>query len=208
MFIDAIINNIRPRPALYLGECNITKLRAFLDGYQTALYDFDIPEDDRDALLPLSFWFFHEYVARCFGYIGSTAGWCNMILDQTDHDEEKGLCLFFTLYDEFMQLKIARIFTADLSSANKTHHITDKYAPRRMTGEHYNIAEPMYKNPISISYAQLTNDAGHESYICIVQTETERIIEDNLYSNEANVIKYFEQCFGAVNWREQSCGAD
>ena len=197
-----MIEDMRVRPAMYLGTSSVTKLQSFLDGYQAALYNFDI-EEIQDILLPLPFWFFHEYVARRFDYYESTSGWCNMILDQTAQDEEKGLQLFYTLLDEFKQLDINRYYAADLNESNITHHVSDKFAPRRLTGEHFDIEEPLYQNPVKVSYAELTNKTKHKNYIGVIHTDTESIIERKLYKNEEDLLAYFESCFGAVDWQKQ-----
>ncbi len=99
-----LIEKIKSRPVLFLGEPSITNLQSFLIGYATALYDYEIP-NKIVTLLPLPFWFFHEYVARCYNFIESTSGWKNMILKQVNGEEE-GLKLFFELFDEFKQLKV------------------------------------------------------------------------------------------------------
>ena len=181
----------------------MTKLGSFLDGYEMALYNYDIKEEIPDKLLPLPFWFFHEYVARRFDYNGSTSGWGNMILDQTAHDEEKGLQLFYTLLDEFKQLEISRCFTANLNAANITHHVSDKLAPRRLTGEHFDIEEPLYQNPVSVSYAELKNDAKQVSYIGVIHTDTKSIVESNLCKNKEDILSYLKACFGTLSWQEQ-----
>ena len=195
---------MRTRPALYLGSFSVTNLQSFLNGYQTALCDLDIKENIQDTLIPLPFWFFHEYVASRFGYCASTSGWCNMILDQTAHDEEKGLQLFYTLFDEFMQLKVSKCFTANLNASNITHHVSDKFAPRRMTGKHFDIAEPLYRNAISVLYAELKNNAKHKSYVGVIYTDAESIVERKLYKSEKDILAYFENCFGNVVWEEQN----
>ena len=197
------IEDMRARPAMYLGALSIVRLRSFLNGYQMALCDFNLKENAHDMLLPLPFWFFHEYVAHRFDYYESTSGWCNMILNQTGHDEEKGLQLFYALFDEFKQLEVSQCFDAKLNNSNITHHLSDKSAPRMVTGKYLEIEEPLYKNPERVSYAELQN-RNHKSYICIIHTKTESIFERKLYKSEKDLLSYFKNCFGKISWQEQN----
>lgn len=201
MYIYNIIEQIRPRPGMYLGERSITRLRSFLDGYQSALSDLGIREVSEDTLLPLPLQCFHDYVALRFDYYESTSGWCNMILDQTAHDEEKGLQLFFALFDDFKRLKTTRFLAADLTDENKAHHLYDKYAPRCYTGPNYDKAEPVYHDPLRIFYAELTDPSAYKGYMSIVQTEQKYIIERSIYKTEEKLLSYYEKCFGAVSWQ-------
>src|SRR5437764_1496231 len=87
---------IRQRPALYLGECSLVRLRAFLDGCLFVVQEFGIEDDTQPA-----FGGFHDWVARRFGWRESTAGWCNIILQQCGGDDRKALDLFFDLVEEY-----------------------------------------------------------------------------------------------------------
>jgi hypothetical protein len=159
-----------------------------------------------DALLPLPFGCFTGYVACRLGS-GRSFGWCKIILNQTAQDEEKGFQLFYTLLEEFKQLRISKCFAADLSEANIAYHNTDKSAPKCLTGEHSDVREPLYKNPVKVFYAELTNDAKHKSYIGIVETDTESFISGLpwiLFRTEKDILAYFKICFGTIAWRKQN----
>jgi hypothetical protein len=89
MEFKELLEKIRVRPALYLGDSKITSLYHFLDGY---FINNSAPEFDG----------FNDFVSSYFGKYG-TAGWKNHILAWCNGDEEQGLKLFFELYDEYLK---------------------------------------------------------------------------------------------------------
>lgn len=96
--IYTIIDQIRPRPAMYLGRLSVTSLENFLSGYAIALQEFNIEMTETP-----SFYDFHDWVAMKLGYYESTGGWCRMLLEAENQDEEKALERFFLYLDEFRQ---------------------------------------------------------------------------------------------------------
>ena len=94
-----LLTKIRVRPAMYLGEWSLIRLRAFIDGYTFLAYELGIePRDQPD------FGGFHDWVARKFGWRESTAGWTNILLQESGGDDRKGLASFFKLLDEYRQI--------------------------------------------------------------------------------------------------------
>ena len=91
-----LIAQIRPRPAMYVGSHSLVRLRSFLDGciFMTDEYDIECCEQP-------PFGGFHDWVAKRFGWYESTAGWCNIIIQECGGDESKALDVFFELIDEF-----------------------------------------------------------------------------------------------------------
>jgi hypothetical protein len=45
-FFD-LLQRIKQRPGMYLGKCSITRLRAFLDGYETARAELGFPDTEQ-----------------------------------------------------------------------------------------------------------------------------------------------------------------
>ncbi|ANE56093.1 hypothetical protein ACQE3E_03925 [Methylomonas sp. MED-D] len=73
--IYELIELISTRTAMYTGECKLSNVRSFLDGYTFAV------ENETTLIDFLSnFQGFHDWVAKKFGFYESTAGWQNMIL--------------------------------------------------------------------------------------------------------------------------------
>ena len=106
--IYALIEKIRPRPALYLGKNSVSLLNAFLGGYMTAAYDAQISFVDETP----PFGAFHDWVAMKLGYYESTSGWANMLLAAEGQNEAKALERFFVYLDEFKQRKAKLILQA------------------------------------------------------------------------------------------------
>ena len=143
-------------------------------------------EDHTDTLLPLPFWFFHEYAARKYGYYESTSGWRNMILDHTNHDERQGLDEFFVMYEQFKSLKIVR------------------YAYAVLEPEHQQFYKkaPLYPEPLKVHLVELT-----PGYLLLIETKEKYVLINSLYSNKQAPLDYAEQCFGSITkWKCEEIG--
>jgi hypothetical protein len=88
-----LLDVIRERPALYLGEHSLTGLWHYLHGYHLAEH---IHEIEAVSQLPKDF---HDWVAYRLHYFESTSGWRRMILDQIP-DERAALERFYELLEE------------------------------------------------------------------------------------------------------------
>jgi len=183
---------MRHRPALWLGSMNLTALRNYANGFAGGIDKF--VKYRFDELFPLPFWFFHEFVARHYGWYESTAGWCNIILKEMQHAEEKGLLIFYELFDVFKALSIQSCFVAALSPENIKYHYTNKYGtPKRALPPDYKKTEPLYIEPIEVFMIELTNDAG---FLCMVNTDTQHRLERRIYKDKNEIATYIERCFG------------
>jgi hypothetical protein len=91
-----VVARIRQRPAMYLGEPSLVRLRAFLDGCFYLAHEAGIGHEATP-----DFGGFHDWVARRFGWRESTAGWCNIILDECGGDDRQALERFFDLVEEY-----------------------------------------------------------------------------------------------------------
>ena len=193
-----LIEKIKPRPALFLGELSISKLRAFLDGYGTAVYDYNIA--DSKTIQPLPFSFFHEYVAHRYGFYESTSGWLNMILKQVN-SEEAGLTLFFELFNDFKHLKIESLYSCVITQEHLDFHCNDKYSPKQLIGDKCDVEIPLYQNVQKIYYANLSNNFG---YIGFVETEKEYELFQKIYKTKKDITDYWQCCFGSsLVWQNQ-----
>jgi hypothetical protein len=76
--IYKVIDIVRRRPGMYIGDPSPEKLDVYLHGYRAAMHH----AGKRDASDP-PFHGFHLWVARRLGFGESTAGWSNMILAVT-----------------------------------------------------------------------------------------------------------------------------
>lgn len=88
-----LLELIREKPTLYLGENSLTGLWHFLRGYRMAEGDHGI--DDVIQMPPD----FLDWVAYRLHFYDSTSGWLRMILDRVP-DERAALKRFFELLDD------------------------------------------------------------------------------------------------------------
>lgn len=114
--IYELIDKIRLRPALYIGNHSVTRLNSFLHGYVCALHDFKIEMTEKPQ-----FHNFHDWVAMRLNRYEGTSGWCNMLLKAENGDEEKALERFFVYLDEFKQRQAKIVFWA-VPDATKIWH--------------------------------------------------------------------------------------
>ena len=87
---------IRARPAMYIGSHSLIRLRAFLDGCFFLAQQHGIECGERPDFGGL-----HDWVAKRNGWYESTAGWCNIILQQCGGDDANALDRFFELVEEY-----------------------------------------------------------------------------------------------------------
>lgn len=88
-----LLIKVLEKPGIYLGFPSITRLRAFLDGYEYAIYE----EDSKQSRIILEG--FNEYVAKRYE-IRSSHDWSSMILFMTT-TEEKAFWEFYKLYQQY-----------------------------------------------------------------------------------------------------------
>jgi hypothetical protein len=96
-YFDRIIQDIKARPGMFLGSCSITRLRSFLDGYQSARADLGIPRTHEER----AFDGFQSWVQARF-QVTSAQGWDSIILLHSSNEQE-ALQLFFDLLEQFRQ---------------------------------------------------------------------------------------------------------
>jgi hypothetical protein len=88
-----LLEVIRERPPLYLGERSLSALAAYLHGFRMALFVHDL---HTESVLPPDF---HDWVAYRLRFFESTSGYKNMILKHVP-DEAAALDRFFELLDQ------------------------------------------------------------------------------------------------------------
>lgn len=102
---------------MYLEEPSLSKLWQFLDGYESALRDHEIPFErvgiwrETSRELPR----FHDWVRHKFRFT-SNFSYHQAILKHTNGDEVAALALFWELLDEYRALE-ARVDGAVLPDA-------------------------------------------------------------------------------------------
>lgn len=176
MSIYNIIDSIRKRPGMYLGDNSITSLRHYLDGYQAAEREFGAKRTGE--LFPLPFHYMHDYTSYRLKNPRSSMGWTLEILRSCDGDEEAALWKFFELYDGFVRVRMRRYWKAVLSEDNIAwnNQMEHAYTFRPKKTEHgtgpyvfndYNYEKgPVYLDPLAVYIIELTIPA------CILAVET------------------------------------
>ena len=109
-----LIETISKRTAMYTGECKLSNIRSFIDGYA-----FSINDEKAQIKFLSTYPNFHNWVAEKFGFYESTVGWQNMILaiemgispkgikwehyskNATVADHESSVNKFFSLVEEY-----------------------------------------------------------------------------------------------------------
>lgn len=109
-----LIEKISVRTAMYTGECKLSNVRSFIDGYTLSIQD-----QEELKIFCSDFSGFHDWVAKKYGFYESTAGWQNMILavelgltphnihwegyssGATDEQHKSSVATFFQLVSEY-----------------------------------------------------------------------------------------------------------
>ena len=125
-----LIDLMKIRPAMYIGECKISAMSSFLDGYFFCSHIHGI---EQEKVFP-PFWYFHEWAKEEYNWYESTAGWKNIILQENDNDEAKALTVFFDLMADFKTLHPIKIERLRLEKQNLAFHHSEKCTTKYMDG--------------------------------------------------------------------------
>ena len=133
----SLIDRIRPRPAMYLGENSLSFLRQHLLGYILACTDYQLDEDNKTdsdiSFLPLGIfqtWLAVKYDNSC------SAGYDGIILMANGLDEARALDAFFIDWDEFLAQDHEMLKRDFLDENGQVIFYPDKY---RRESHYYSI---------------------------------------------------------------------
>lgn len=202
MAIDNVINTIRKRPGMFLGNNSITALWHFLDGYRAA--EMDLGVCWKGELFPLRFKYMSEFTnirLDCHNNLG----WCNHILSFCNGDEKRALDMFFDLYDEYKQIGMRRYWKAVLSEKNIQWSNSMDYSVSMRN----NKKEPMFADPVAVYVIELTISA----YILAVETLNHIQLGSQFYqsleSAKSGTIPFSAQTyFGKIDSWEEAEGSN
>jgi hypothetical protein len=139
-----LLEQIRQRPAMFVGKRSLSALSQFLNGYGFALrthgleYDLGLPMD------------LHDWVAYRLGFRESTSGYTNMILERTQHDESAALDRFFELLDEHKARKTTVVAVVQTHPREPDIYIQKQFDAERRRA----------KVPAEVKIVVYTEDAG------------------------------------------------
>jgi hypothetical protein len=95
-----LLDVVRQKSGLFIGDPSLSALSGFLDGFRRALTAVGNSFDEEEP----PFLEFNDWVAVRYGFHQSTAGWKNMLV-QSLGDEAMAHERFFTELDEFRRAK-------------------------------------------------------------------------------------------------------
>ncbi len=196
--IYQMLDQIRKRPAMWLGALSICNLRTYLDGYHHALIDLEVSKNKtKTALFPLDFWFMHEFSKIKTNSYESTSGWANLILEKCGGDQKAALEQFYKYLDEFRSLKAVNMKKAVLTEENILANDNMLYACRVRdltdisqtdiagneelyfrSGSYIGKKFPIYDSPIAVYIIELSQGIG---YLSAVETEKDVQLERYIF---------------------------
>jgi hypothetical protein len=144
--VDGLLDAIRQRPAMYLGERSLYGLEYFLLGYSLALSSYAHGLESGN-LLPADF---HEWVAYRLGFFESTSGWRKMIVRRVP-DESAALDRFFELLDEHR--KRTRLVA-------RVEGYSKDYKPYTLRHGVFQEQEESERRPATLTLTAYTDDPG------------------------------------------------
>jgi hypothetical protein len=92
-----LLDVIRERSGMWIGDASITRLSSFLDGFHVGLGAADRELDPETP----AFQDFHDWVATRLGRSKNGHGWSSMLLEAADGDEQSALDAFWKELDAF-----------------------------------------------------------------------------------------------------------
>jgi hypothetical protein len=95
-YLYEMLEKIKQKPGMFLGQCSITRLRAFLDGYMACREDLGLSPTQQE----LEFNQFQDWIEGRFK-ISSSHSWDSIILFHSA-DERDALNSFFELFEQFL----------------------------------------------------------------------------------------------------------
>lgn len=108
-FFD-VLERVRRQPGMHLHPAGFTTLRAFIEGYESALMDHGIGDNHHTTFLMQ----FSDFVRTSTGHEDEEQGLTNpdgtldlgrlhwpAAITRTEQDDEKAMALFFELLDRF-----------------------------------------------------------------------------------------------------------
>jgi hypothetical protein len=176
-----LLDEIRRRPGMYIGDENPSTLKSFLHGFF-----YDKP----DQYEWQHFNTFHDWVAKKLNYTSSISGWAYMIEDQRD-DKEEALWLFFELLDEFRGIQHQQIAQTPFNHKESLDH--SHYSRfRKIRGSFEQIPKP-YPSRIVIEKIVLHDVAW---FSMIARGEKNEILDVWNCDDLETAFKRAEEIFG------------
>jgi hypothetical protein len=186
-----LIELMKQKPAMYMGDNKISTMRTFLDGYKFSSMVHNIKSE---KVFP-PFWYFHEWAKEKYNWFESTAGWKNIILEENNNDEEKALETFFAMIDEFRTLHPLSIEKLQLTKQNMDFHHSDKCQINYASGK------PIYENADEVLLVKYSHDFGY-SYFVTFQNKVQGLDWMDRYKDKKTLKESLYRLFGQLeHWQ-------
>lgn len=167
---------IEKRPALYVGQTNLTYVTHFIHGwFMHAEMSTDAKHRSEKPKLPFNYFLNHLYMKYDQR---DSSGWWKLILLFCNGDEAEGLKLFFRELNEFIKSKPC-LFHRFVASPNQTL----KYVP--------NAPYPSQVNPDEITLVTFEQPAGTHAYYF----KKGRLLKDYQFQNYEKAILFITAQF-------------
>jgi hypothetical protein len=196
-----LLDKIRERPSMYLGEKRINSLRTFLDGYTFGLWEYNIHTGGETP----PFGLFHKWIAKKFGWGQTSAGWNTILLNENLGDEAKALDQFFEILPDFMNVRPIRISEVKITEVSISYYLVEgrKYTGFSRTSEI--TTYEMETIPDIINVVEFSEDMGYINYYI----KGEKILKDHgHYDNPTEAIQRIELEFGKEIFIEETPQVD
>lgn len=196
--IDKEIDLIRRHPAAYIGKKSISAFEQFIYGYY---FVHQYPRGGFASFEPLPFFFFNIFAANNYN-VSASAPWGWIFLEQAKQDEEKGLELFFQMYDSFRAIKIANCQRIVLTPENIQYHcdlsgIESKLIIREsFSNKDEGIEMPIYLHAQKLYCISYTNKFGH-----LFVVEYSDACCCGYFTSKQSIRNHAKKFFGNVRWK-------
>lgn len=92
-----LLDVVRQKPGIFIGESSLTALRGFIDGFRSALESIGSPLEPEEPTFTKGF---DDWIAARYGYRESTSGWKKMLLTSAG-EEHAAFERFFVELDAY-----------------------------------------------------------------------------------------------------------
>jgi hypothetical protein len=95
-YLYHLLERIKQRPGMYIGQCSITRLNMLLIGYSQARMELGLPRTEQEK----NFDDFQEWIQSKFN-INTSQGWDSIILSNSTNEKD-AFYKFFQLFEQFL----------------------------------------------------------------------------------------------------------
>ncbi|TCI92791.1 hypothetical protein [Tenacibaculum sp. M341] len=194
--IYEVLDFIKDRPSMFIGDNKITSLKIFLDGYQLSNRLHNI---ETELIFP-PFYYFHRWIQLHFNSTLSTAGYSQIILQNNNNNEEKSLSSFFSFINDFKELRPVNIINAKLGELEISFHHS-KQCKVKTIDPKTNEKHFIYKNADEIFIVEVSHSFGFGLFIKLNGLLIKDWIGYELFDTKQEAFNYANSLFGeSLKW--------